>query len=141
MDSIYKFFLLAAGITVTAVLVFLGFRAANAAKNVGNEAIDGLISFSTEIDEAKLMQYNGATVSGSDVVNLIKKTFGTYPGAKGFVIKVTDNVNDNSFTDDTHLKDIQNFSSSFYINPSGRYLGTVIRNANGIISEIDFVKQ
>lgn len=142
MDSVYKFFLLAAGLIITASLIFLGFRMAEAGKEAGNTSVNRFVDFNTELREAEIMQYDGTTVSGSDVVNFVRKNLSacsTAEEAPFEVIVKTGTVT--THRDNSSLADIVNFSHISYISPNGRFIGTVNRNANEVIVSVMFVQK
>lgn len=141
MDSVNKFFLIAAGLIVTASLIFLGFRMADAGKDAGNGVVNQFIEFSTEQREADIMQYDGATVTGSDVVNFIRRNLSTYsPGSVAPFEVVVKTATVTTHKDNSTLGNIMNFSHISYINPTGRFVGKVVRNGNGVIVSVMFTQ-
>lgn len=142
MDSVNRFFLIAAGLIVTAGLVLVGFRMSDIGREAAGHLVDEMAVFENEIEIQEIMRYDGMVVTGSDVVNFIKKHLsdcfeGQMPD---FIIKVSSDTvivhKDNS-----SMKNMMNFSHPAYIKPNGRYLGEVVRNRNGVIEEVIFTQQ
>lgn len=141
MDSVNKFFLIAVGLIVTGALVLLGFRMANIGKDTGGDVINRFIEFSTELQEVEIMQYDGATVSGSDVINFIRKNLSEYPA--GSTVPFTIVVKTGTVTthkDNSAIANIMNFSHVSYINPTAKFKGKVVRNTNGVIVSVTFTQ-
>ncbi len=139
MECINKFFLMAAGLVVTAALIFLGFRLAEAGEQSGNEMVNQFVAFNAELKDREILQYDGATVNGSDVINIVRKYMSGYlPGSVApFHIVVETNVV-TVYEDNSGLKDMMNFSHASYINPTGKFTGEVLRNENGVITSVSF---
>lgn len=141
MDSVNKFFLIAAGLVITASLVFLGIRMSDAGKDMGNGVVNSFIEFSTELKEADIMQYDGTTVTGSDVVNFIRKNLSEYsPGRMAPFEVVVRTATVTTHKDNSSIANITNFSHISYIDPTAKFIGKVIRNDNGVIVTVTFTQ-
>ena len=130
MDSVSRFFLIAAGLIVTAGLIMIGFRMSDIGKA------------ENEIARQEIMQYDGRIVAGSDVVNFIKKSLsdcsvGQMPE---FEIRVSSGAM-TVYRDNSLLKEMTNFSHPSYIKPNARYLGEVYKNSNDVIEAVIFTQQ
>lgn len=142
MDSVNRFFLIAAGLIVTAGLVMVGFRMADMGKSAAGYLVDEMAAFESEIENQEILRYDGRVVSGSDVVNFIKKHLSDC--SVGKIPKFEVSVSSDSFTvfkDNSLLKEMTNFSHPSYIKPNARYLGEVRRNDNGVIEAVVFTQQ
>lgn len=110
-----------------------------------------LSSISTQMDESDYMQYNGAVVTGTQVVAAIK-----YFENQEVCIEVNNGhsttvyiYDDETLTSRANVRavaDAQNKQiQDVYINPNSKYLGEVIRDAadpvNGTIVKISFALQ
>ena len=108
---------MAAGLVVTASLIFLGFRLEEAGKQSGNEMVNQFITLNTELKEMEIVQYDGVTVNGSDVTNFLRKYLSEYlPGsiAPFRIVVETDVVT--VYEDNSLLKEMMNFShQSYYV--------------------------
>lgn len=140
MESLNKFFLLAAGLIVTAGLIFVGFRIADIGKETANQLIDGFVGFKQEVEESEIMQYDGITVSGSDVVNFMRKHLskGAYEDESGMKITVIKAEQSTTYQKYDEIKEINNFSHESYVDPTMLFRGCVIKNKNGVIAEVRF---
>lgn len=98
--------------------------------------------FNQEMGESELTMYEGIEVTGSDVVNLIKKCLGSYGASEqaDFYIRVQTSTADRTYQNNSYLASIQDFSSMFYIKPVARFLCTIIRDANDVILGIEFTQ-
>lgn len=142
MDSVNRFFLIAAGLIVTAGLVLVGFRMAEIGKTTAGHLVDEMATFENEMENQEILRYDGRVVAGSDVVNFIKKHLS---GCKvGQIPEFTIKVIADAVTvhrDNSSMKNMVNFSHPAYIKPNGRYMGEVVRNGNGVIEEVIFTQQ
>ena len=139
MECINKFFLIAAGLVVTASLIFLGSRLAETGEQFGNEVVNQFIVFNAELNDREIMQYDGATVNGSDVTNLLRKYLSGYlPGSVAPFHIVVETEVVTVYEDNSKLKNMMNFSHVSYINPTRKFVGEVLRNENGVIASVTF---
>jgi len=140
MESINKFFLIAASLIITAGLIFAGFRMADIGTEVANHAMKKLVVFEREMQESEILQYDGVEVAGSDVINFLRKYLDERGSARknGIKIIVIQGKESKVYENTDEIKEIYNFSHESYINPSALFIGSVYKNANGVISEIRF---
>lgn len=133
---------------VGGVIVGIVTLMAKKAQSVGDEAL----AMTDNILETKYTQYDGESISGSNVLNLIKQTYAdseeVYICVKtaantGGVFYVCDQsaakLPDN--TQKALVKDATTKSNNNYITPTKKFLGTVDRNTNGAIIGITFEQQ
>jgi hypothetical protein len=93
--------------------------------------------------------YDNTEVSGSEVINVIRKFSDEMIGVKVQTKKNTSsyiyqfNDGDGTLKSPSSLdyKTAQNVTGNNYINPTGRFLGSVVRDANGTITGLSFVQQ
>lgn len=140
MDSVNRFFLIAAGLIVTAGLVFLALRMADIGTETAEYVMEEFRLFAKDIKEEEMLQYDGALVSGSDVVNFIMRNLSKESVYGDSTVRITVRCGSEKITYSTYeeAKNIKNFSHENYINPMYMFQGTVIRNKNGVISEVLF---
>lgn len=140
MDSINKFFLIAAGLIITAGLIFVGLRMADMGTATANHVMGRFTSFMQEIEENEMMQYDGVTVPGSDVVNFMRKHLGQRANETedGMTVTVVKGKTSVSYQNYEEIKEIYNFSHASYIDPTVLFKGSVIKNENGVITEVKF---
>lgn len=134
-----KALLLAASTIITCIIVGLGFMMAREAKQIGNHVVDELHGYRIAIEEQDYTKYDGATVYGNDVVNLMKKEFSDVPGE--VCITVQEKGISYSYTTPEDVKKVQNPETVYYIAPVTEYEGCIIRNRNGVIVELIFRKK
>jgi hypothetical protein len=146
MENSLKGLLLAAGTIITCVVISLSFFIAREAKNTANNGANQINQLNAEFMESDKTIYDGARVSGSEVINVIKKfsneqisvSVKTNKGITyyGYCLdEASGNITTISSAD---IKNAYEISHSNYINPYGMFLGKVIRDANNVITGIRF---
>ena len=153
MDSVTKILLIVAGVFLTLLVIFFGFRIYNSTNSKGEEAAAKLDSTFTEMSESNYTQYHGEWVSGGTVSNFIKecenRTDGVYiqvctnKNASG-AIYVYDTSSNKiaSTTEMTLIKNARTRTHNDYINPGQLFFGEVIRDTNNnAIIGIKFTEQ
>lgn len=141
MESINRFFIIAAGLIITAGLIFVGFRMADLGTSTANHVIEEYIAFGRNMESGEIMMYDGAVVTGSDVINFMRKYLENTEITTGMritVIKGSKSISYQSFDD---MQEIYNFSHDAYVNPTAMFQGSVCRNENGVIAEVVFEQQ
>lgn len=139
MNNGLKALLIAASTIITCIIISLGFRMAKEAGAIGNSVVGEFYRYRSVVEERDLMKYDGAVVYGSDVVNLMKKELsGT---ADGFVVTVKEKKTGYSYTDRSGAEKAEDIERAEYIVPTSEYTGKVVRNENGVIMEILFIKK
>lgn len=139
MNNGLKALLIAASTIITCIIISLGFRMAKEAGAIGNSVVGEFYRYRSVVEERDLMKYDGAVVYGSDVVNLMKKELsGT---ADGFTVTVKEKKTGYSYTDRSGAEKAEDIERAEYIVPTSEYTGKVVRNENGVIMEILFIKK
>ncbi|WP_079524020.1 hypothetical protein [Solibacillus isronensis] len=138
----------AAGIILAIVLVGISIMvftpAADSAKSVTNDFTNN----TTELQDQKYLMYDNTVVSGSQVINAIRK----FKGQEGEIgVEVTTGKSTKwylaNFTGDELTKvdtDLLNATTNThadYINPSGMFDAEIERDSNGVIRAIKFNQQ
>ena len=149
MENSLKGLMLAAGIIITCIIISLGFYIAREASDTASSGTGQINELQAEFADTSKTMYENTEVSGSEVINVIRKF-----GDEMIGIKVQTKKNTSyyiyQFSDaDGSLKNAstldytsaQNAASANYINPTGRFLGSVVRDANGTITGLSFVQQ
>lgn len=134
--------ILAAGVVLSVVLISIMISQFRDAQNMSNAVGNQIVSKTQEIMENDIMQYDGLTVKGVDVINFYKKNLGEYVSGSTapFVMTVAWAGGTFSYTDGTMLDKIRDEGSSHYIKPVSQWKCKVQRNKNGIITEVKFTK-
>ena len=149
MENSLKGLMLAAGIIITCIIISLGFYIAREASDTASSGTGQINELQAEVSDTSKTMYENTEVSGSEVINVIRKFSDEMIGVKVQTKKNTSyyiyqfNDTDGSLKNASSLdyKSAQNVTSSNYINPTGRFLGTVVRDANGTITGLSFVLQ
>lgn len=139
MNNGLKALLIAASTIITCIIISLGFMMAREAGAIGNSVVGEFYRYRSVVEERDLMKYDGAVVYGSDVVNLMKKELSET--ADGFVVTVKEKRTGYSYTDRSGAEKAEDIEHAEYIVPTSEYTGKVVRNENGVIMEILFVKK
>lgn len=145
MDNSLKGLILAAGTIITCVVISLGFFIAREAKDTASSGANQINKLNADFVESDKAIYDGATVSGSEVVNVIKK----FKNEEiGILVKTKRcstyynnafDVRTGEFTGSSnHNYDPTDSSTDFYINPYANFHGTIIRDDNDVITGIIF---
>lgn len=134
-----KALLLAASTIITCIIVGLGFMMAREAKQIGNHVVEGLHQYRTTIEEQDYTKYDGVTVYGNDVVNLMKKELSR--GKHDVDITVESGSVRYTYQTPEDVKKVQEAETTHYIVPTAEYVGSIVRNQNDVIVEIIFQKK
>ena len=135
--------MLAAGVVITCVVISLGFYMSREARNAANNGISQIANMTVVNDAAKEM-YDGLSISGREVVNVIKK-YAEELTAGNLIVNVATgkgkSVVKTAYTAAyTTANDPTVYTNTSYINPNGLFLGSVTSDAKGVIT-ISFVQQ
>lgn len=149
MENSLKGLMLAAGIIITCIIISLGFYIAREASDTASSGTGQINELQAEFADTSKTMYENTEVSGSEVINVIRKFSDEMIGVKVHTKKNTSyyiyqfNDADGSLKGPSTLdyKSAQVTTNSNYINPTGRFLGAVVRDANGTITGLSFVQQ
>lgn len=149
MENSLKGLMMAAGIIITCIIISLGFYIAREASDTASSGTGQINELQAEFADTSKMMYDNTEVSGSEVINVIRKFGDEMLGVKVQTKKNTSyyiyqfNDADGSLGNSSALdyKSAQVATNGNYINPTGRFLGTVVRDANGTITGLSFVQQ
>ncbi len=149
MENSLKGLMLAAGIIITCIIISLGFYIAREASDTASSGTGQINELQAEFADTSKTMYENTEVSGSEVINVIRKFSDEMIGIKVQTKKNTSyyiyqfSDSDGSLKNASSLdyKSAQNAASANYINPTGRFLGAVVRDANGTITGLSFVQQ
>lgn len=148
MENSLKGLILAAGTIITCVVISLGFYISREAKNTAVSGAGEINKLNTEFSENDKMLYDGSKISGSEVVNAIRKMTGKEIGIC-VVTNAASAFYGYSFDTSTgELKDANKTqyststksSESKYINPYADFKGKLVRNSNDVITGIVFTQ-
>jgi len=128
--------LLAAGVILTVLMISImvnQFKSANEMVNISSEMISDR---ATELKYSELYSMDGMEVYGSDVVNLCKKELG-----KGINITLKKGINTVTYTDEAAITKLRDYESNEYVKPSTRWKCSVVKNKNGIVTDVIFTRK
>lgn len=149
MENSLKGLMLAAGTIITCIIIGLGFYIAREAKDTAATGAGQINKLNAEFSDNAKTIYDGTEVSGSEVLNVLRKFQGE---AVGILVETKKNTSYYGylFNEDTgELGKVSTIdyvsakkeTSANFINPNGRFLGTVIRDNNGTITGLKFTQQ
>lgn len=148
MENSLKGLILAAGIIITCIIVGLGFYIAREARDTASSGAGQINKLNAEFADTSKTMYEGTEVSGSEVLNVIRK----FQDEKVGILVTTNkastfygyNFNSNGEIGEKasgSYKTAQNELSDHYINPNGRFEGDTVRDVNGTITGLIFVQK
>lgn len=164
MSNAQRALLVAAGLFLTIALITLVVNLFGSAQDASKQAQNEFSAIQTELAEQTFMVYDNTKLSGSQVLNAIRKfkdkdSFGVQvrtgknkaTGVDGswyhnFVL-VTTNPDDPRYgqvisnTPGGSLVDATNEKNDDYINPSGKFKSSLIRDKSNAIRAIVFVQE
>ena len=146
MENSLKGLLLAAGTIITCVVISLSFFIAREAKNTANNGANQINQLNAEFIESDKTIYDGATVSGSEVINVIKKfadekiaiSVKTNKGVTYYGYCIDEKNGDITTASSADVKNAYEVGHNNYINPYGRFMGKLVRDKNNVITAIVF---
>lgn len=165
MDNALKGIILAVGVVITCVVIGIAFYYSRESKNLSSKASGDLNDLTSEFDDPQKLTFDGMTVTGREVINQIEK----YATDDTTVIRVIHKNNDvdlyNGAVEVAYCKDTadqaagtettiasdkytavtydrtQDANADTYINAGGKFVGSVQKNADGVITMITFLQE
>lgn len=143
MESALKGLTLAAGIILTCIVIGVGFLAAREARATAAVSTQQISEFKKELEEAQITKFDGVCVTGSDVINFIKRQLSQYDieECAPVYIQVNRNRLQSIYKNKGCMKEIRQVSSAAYIHPLSKFEGAVVRDDNDVIVGIVFDEQ
>lgn len=153
-----KILIFAATIIVVCVLCAIGFKTANEGKSIVSSGTSQLNAMSSEYQDVNKSIYDGSTILGSELANMIKKTI----EKEEYISIVVRTLSGNTIThyNYTHTESSEgvhtisatgtpsavkvvsdNKADARYINPSAQFLGNVYKDENNNVICIMFEQQ
>lgn len=153
MENGLKGLLLAAGTIITCIIVSLGFYIAREARDTAASGAGAISKLNSEFNENDKTMYEGLSVSGSEVLNVIAKF-----SSEEICIRVETIASGKSKTyahygqklskdyelggaSDIDISEAKSKTGVNYINPNATFNGTVQKNSNNVITCITFVQE
>lgn len=146
MENSLKGLMLAAGTIVTCLIISLGFFIAKEAKDSATSGANQISKLNNEFMENDKVIYDATEVSGSEVINVIRKfrndmlaiLVTTKKGTTAYNYTVDEKAGTLDKAAVTEYQAGKAVTEKDYINPTARFMGNVIRDANGTIIGIKF---
>lgn len=152
-ENVLSFIKWGAGIVITLAIISIAFIVYNMAKDNTNSSIQEIQDINSQVAESKVTMYDEMTVTGSDVVGAIRKFDGDYIGIQvitgknttgtwyGYEVTITGEKASITGESSSTISDAIDETSINYINPNGKFLGKVYRDANGTIAAVTFTQK
>lgn len=153
MENSLKGLLLAAGTIITCIVISLGFFIAREARDTAADGAGQISKLNAEFNESDKVMYDGLTVSGSEVINVINK----FRNSNLSVVVETNKVHTSYYYElssktgtsgekvwslggkiKTDGYVAQSSSSESYINPNAQFMGDIVRDVNNVIIGVVF---
>lgn len=149
MDNSLKGLILAAGVIITCVVVGLGFYISREAKNMSSNGVSQITGMNSEYQDVAKTMYDGLTVSGREVLEVIKK-FRDEMEEGTFKVTVytgkaqkTDSGGGTVYgkTGSGSITAAAEKGGDQYINPDARFVGKITYDGNDCIDGLEFSQQ
>lgn len=155
MENSLKMLMIGAAVAITLAVVTSGFFILRQGQGILKSSTSKISEISSDIEETEFTIYQDQEVSGSEVVNVIRKyeneRIGIYvetgkDSSGSWYINSISNVDSDdlvgeiSSSSTTDFSNIIDESEKEYVNPNGRFLGKVIRNENKSVIGLYFVQ-
>lgn len=148
MENSLKGLILAAGTIVTCLIISLGFFIANEAKTSATTGANQISKLNSEFVESDKVIYDATEISGSEVINIIRKFQNDTLAVRVITKKSTTDYNYTMNEDAGSIAKTgvtayaagKASTETDYINPTARFMGAVVRDANGSIIGLKFTQ-
>lgn len=143
MGNATKFLLLAFSLALTCLLIVYFKRVADSGFDTSRIAEEKMSEFNTALSESELTMYEGLEVTGSDVVNFIKKNLGSFGSSETatMYVHVITGASDMTYYNGASIPNMQDFSSALFVKPIAKFLCSIIRDANDVIIGVGFAQR
>lgn len=151
MENSLKGLLLAAGVIISCIVIGLGFYIAREARDTAANSTGQIAKLNAEFNESDKTMYDGMSVSGSEVINVVNKfkndtisiVVVNKLGNKSFYgYSISEGTNSSTLGGSvkTDIKAAQKIGHASYINPNAQFICTVLRDVNNTIVGLKFVQ-
>lgn len=143
INTALRLLLFAVSVLITCIVVKTGLTAAEEAKRISYNAVNQMSELNHDLEDSGIMMFDDNEVYGSEVVNLIKKELGDYTleETSPISISVRTVVSSNTYTNNSCITHVKDFTDISYIKPTAIFQGDIIKNSNDIIIGINFVQK
>lgn len=127
MENALKGLLMAAGVILTCMVIAFGFHAAEVAKTAASEETRELEAYEKRLFESNYLVYDGNTVSGSELLNLLRFELNRKNNGESslayFEISDTNTIR---LSNPAEVKSLTISGTVNYIPPYGAYVGEAV---------------
>ncbi len=155
MENSLKMLMIGAAVVITLAVITSGFFILRQGQGILKNSTEKIGEISSDIEESEFTMYEDQKISGSEVVNLVRKYDDKRMGIYVETGKDTNGEwyinNISGITSNDYIGEISSSGEKIskmidennneYVNPSGKFLGKVIRNENDTIIGLYFVQQ
>lgn len=135
MDNVLKLIIIAVGLIMTGVVIFVAVNLTNLGSGVSKGLADSINDKNVSIENAEFTQYENVVCTGSDVVTAIRK----YKGEMTIIVHGYSADGSTFELDSSTLSSFQNYpTNSDYINPSAEFNCTLDKSGNGNVIGMEF---
>ncbi|ANX01234.1 hypothetical protein CSTERLE_06455 [Thermoclostridium stercorarium subsp. leptospartum DSM 9219] len=154
MENSLKAIIIGAGVVITMAVVSIGIILMRSGQSTALATIGKLERINSELEESQYTIYDGMELSGSEVVNVIRRFKDEYIGV---MVKTNKNpsgtwyINEVVISNNTgeikkngtvsNISELMDEASDKYINRNGKFTGEVIRDKNGKIVALIFTQK
>ena len=121
------------GMILIVLLLLFGFRTTQSNMDRGNEAIAKAEQVIGNLEESEYTQYDGAVITGTQVLQLIRENQMKNNGISVIVKTGTETTYKSGEAEDTfkaNIKNAKDRSNGAYILPSASFIGSIVRDSN-----------
>lgn len=153
-ESSNKVLFIIVGIVAVLLVISFGFLVVRSALAKGNNLTNAVNDKMDNVLESTYTQWEGETISGTQVLNVINETYTSTdpiciivvtkngPTTVTYCCDNTTNLTKlSSAAQATAVNSAKAKANAAYITPTGKFLGTVQRNANDTIVSVTFTQQ
>ena len=154
-ESSNKVLFIIVGIVAVLLVISFGFLVVRSALAKGNNLTNAVNDKMDNVLESTYTQWEGETVSGTQVLNVINETYTSTDPICIIVVTGTTTTTSTTYccdaiatlvkldsaTQATRVNNAKAKANPAYITPTGKFLGTVQRNDRGTIVSVTFTQQ
>ena len=155
MENSLKMLMIGAAVVITLAVITSGFFILRQGQGILKNSTEKISEISSDIEESEFTMYDNQKISGSEVVNLVRKyddkrmgifvETGKDTNGEWYINNVS-GVTSNDYigeigTSGEEISKMVDENNSEYVNPNGKFLGKVLRNENDSIIGLYFVQQ
>lgn len=141
MENSLKALILAASISITCMVISIGFYAARQSGFIASKTTEKLNNIAISFEEEEYAKYDGLVIKGGDLVSFIYKNLGSHSSSESppVYIYVDTGLSTKRYVDKKSINETKDYSSNYYIHPLAKFKGELIRNDNNVIVGLSFI--